>query len=91
MPAPLPDSEIMARLALGAWQRDGDTIVRVFDCKNFDGSIAFVNAVAAIAKAQDHHPDIDISWNEVTVRTWSHDAGGITERDFTLAKAIDAL
>jgi 4a-hydroxytetrahydrobiopterin dehydratase len=81
----------MMRLALGAWQRDGDTIVRTFNRTNFDGSIAFVNAVASIANTLDHHPEIDIAWNEVTVRTWSHDADGITQRDFALADAIDAL
>jgi 4a-hydroxytetrahydrobiopterin dehydratase len=91
MPSPLPDAEIMARLALTAWHRDAQTIVRTFDCGSFDGSIAFVNAVAAAANALDHHPDIDLSWDEVTIRVWSHDAGGITNRDFALAAKIDAL
>jgi 4a-hydroxytetrahydrobiopterin dehydratase len=50
-----------------------------------------VNAVAAVANRQNHHPDIAISWNRVTIRTWSHDANAITERDAALARAIDAL
>jgi 4a-hydroxytetrahydrobiopterin dehydratase len=77
--------------APGGWTNDGRALVRVFDRKNFDGSIAFVNAVAAEANRLDHHPDIAISWNRVTVRTWSHDVGAITERDVALANAINML
>ena len=77
--------------APGGWTNDGRALERVFDRKNFDGSIAFVNAVAAEANRLDHHPDIAISWNRVTVRTWSHDVGAITERDVALANAINML
>lgn len=73
------------------WSYDGEAFVRVFDRKNFDGAIAFVNAVAAVANRLDHHPDIALSWNEVTIRTWSHDVNAVTERDVELARAIDAL
>ncbi|MGD0053039.1 MAG: 4a-hydroxytetrahydrobiopterin dehydratase [Vulcanimicrobiaceae bacterium] len=73
------------------WTNDGKALVKVFDRKDFDGSIAFVNAVAKIANAQNHHPDIALAWNEVTIRTWSHDVNAITDRDVKLAKAIDAL
>jgi 4a-hydroxytetrahydrobiopterin dehydratase len=73
------------------WAYDGESLVRVFDRRDFNGSIAFVNAVAQAANQLDHHPDLALSWNEVTVRTWSHDAGGITERDFALIAAIDRL
>ena len=73
------------------WTHDGEALVRVFDRKNFDGSIAFVNAVAAAGNRLDHHPDIALSWNEVTIRTWSHDVDAVTERDVALARAIDAL
>jgi 4a-hydroxytetrahydrobiopterin dehydratase len=73
------------------WTNDGTALVRVFDRKDFDGSIAFVNAVAKIANAQNHHPDIALAWNEVTIRTWSHDVSAITDRDVKLAKAIDVL
>jgi 4a-hydroxytetrahydrobiopterin dehydratase len=81
----------MAIAAPAGWTYDGEAFVRVFDRKNFDGSIAFVNAVAAVAKRLDHHPDIALSWNEVTIRTWSHDVNAVTERDLSLAHAIDAL
>ncbi|BDE07337.1 putative pterin-4-alpha-carbinolamine dehydratase [Vulcanimicrobium alpinum] len=73
------------------WTNDGEALVKVFDLKNFDGAISFVNAVAQAANRLDHHPDIALSWNEVTIRTWSHDVGAITDRDVALARAIDAL
>ena len=73
------------------WTSDGQALTKTFDCGNFDGSIAFVNAVAAVANRLDHHPDIALSWNAVTIRTWSHDVKAITERDAALARAIDAL
>jgi 4a-hydroxytetrahydrobiopterin dehydratase len=92
MPQPLPDDAIVRELAaLPGWSREREEIVRTFDRGNFNGSIAFVNAIAAAANAADHHPDIAISWNSVTVRLSSHDSHGLTERDFALARAIDAL
>ncbi len=81
----------MALVPPPGWTHDGEALVRVFDRKNFDGSLAFVNAVAAVANRLDHHPDIALSWNQVTIRTWSHDANAVTERDVALARAIDAL
>ena len=77
--------------APAGWTNDGRSLVRVFDRKTFDGSIAFVNAVAAEANRLDHHPDIAISWKTVTIRTWSHDVGAITDRDVALATAINML
>jgi 4a-hydroxytetrahydrobiopterin dehydratase len=92
MPQPLPDDAIIRELAaLPDWAREGEEIVRTFDRGNFNGSIAFVNAIATAANTADHHPDIAISWNDVTVRLSSHDAHGLTERDFALARAINAL
>ena len=87
----LSHDAVAARLAtLTGWHHRGNAIEKTFDCKNFDGSIAFVNAVAKIANERDHHPDIAVSWNDVTLTLSSHDAGGLTERDFGLAEAIDA-
>lgn len=92
MPQPLPDDAIARKLAaLPGWARAGDEIVRTYDRGNFNGSIAFVNDIAAAANDADHHPDIAISWNDVTVRLSSHDAHGLTDRDFALAETIDAL
>jgi 4a-hydroxytetrahydrobiopterin dehydratase len=83
---------IQAELArYPAWTYDGKTITRTFDRGDFNGSIAFVNAVAAAANGLDHHPDIAVSWNEVTIRTSSHDVRGISSRDFALVAAIEAL
>jgi 4a-hydroxytetrahydrobiopterin dehydratase len=73
------------------WSVDGVAWVKTFDRGNFDGSLAFINAIGAEANRQDHHPDLALSWNEVTVRTWSHDTNSITERDLRLADAIDTL
>jgi 4a-hydroxytetrahydrobiopterin dehydratase len=91
-PQPFSAAAIERELAaLPGWTRDGVEIVRAYDRGNFNGSIAFVDAIATAANEADHHPDIAISWNSVTVRLTSHDAGGLTERDFALAHTIDAL
>jgi 4a-hydroxytetrahydrobiopterin dehydratase len=88
----LTHDEIEEHLATAAgWHHRGNAIEKSFDLKDFDGSMRFVNAVAAAANAADHHPDIAISWNAVTITLTSHDAGGLTERDFSLAKTIDGL
>lgn len=82
------------RTALGAlpgWRREGDGIVREFTFDDFAGSIAFVNRLAEIAEAEDHHPDIAISWATVTVTWTSHSAGGITDTDLAMASATDSL
>jgi 4a-hydroxytetrahydrobiopterin dehydratase len=76
---------------LDGWHHRGNALEKVYDKGSFDGSIAFVNAVANVANDRDHHPDIGVSWNRVTITTTSHDSGGLTERDFELAAAIDAL
>ncbi len=73
------------------WTNDGHALEKTFDRRDFDGAIAFVNAVAAVANRLDHHPAIALSWNEVMIRTWSHDVDAITERDAALAREIDAL
>ncbi len=73
------------------WTHDGAALVRVFDRQSFDGAIAFVNAVAEVANRLDHHPDIALSWNQVTIRSWSHDVRAVTARDVALARAIDDL
>ena len=91
-PQPLDDVTIARELAtLPGWKRDGAEIVRTYDRGNFNGSIAFVDAIATAANAADHHPDLAISWNNVTVRLSSHDAHGITPRDFALARVIESL
>ncbi len=84
--------EIGTRVAaMPNWHHRGNALEKRYDRGTFDGSIQFVNRVATLANAHDHHPDLAISWNFVTVTLCSHDAGGITERDFSLAAAIDEL
>ena len=71
-------------------QTDGDPVWG--SCAvDFNGSLHFVNAVGEAANKANHHPDIMIQWNRVTLTLSSHDAGGLTQRDFDLAKSIDAL
>ncbi|MBD5632931.1 MAG: 4a-hydroxytetrahydrobiopterin dehydratase [Candidatus Eremiobacteraeota bacterium] len=76
---------------LPGWHHRGNAIEKHFDLKDFNGSMAFVNAIAKAANAQDHHPDMAISWNEVGITLCSHDAGGLTSRDFILAATIDKI
>ncbi len=66
-------------------------IARTFKFPNFLQALDFVNRVGAIAEGQGHHPDIHLTWGRVDVETWTHDAGGITEKDFQLASEIDKL
>ena len=73
------------------WKKKGDAIARTFEFKNFPVAIKFVNAVAKPAEKSNHHPDIDIRWNKVTLVLSTHDAGGLTEKDFALAKQFDRL
>jgi 4a-hydroxytetrahydrobiopterin dehydratase len=85
------DAAAAAGLArLPGWARAGRAIARTYRFEDFRGALAFVNRVGALAERQQHHPDIDIRYNEVTLSVWTHDAGGLTERDFRLAAAIDA-
>ncbi len=87
----LTEEQIARRLApLKEWSEVNDSIQRTFLFKDFASAIAFVNKVAALADAADHHPDILVRYNKVTLTVSTHDAGGITEKDFALAKQADA-
>ncbi|HVC15031.1 MAG TPA: 4a-hydroxytetrahydrobiopterin dehydratase [Acidimicrobiales bacterium] len=89
----LGGAEVDAALERGhlAWRREDDAIVRVVDCGDFAGALAFVNRVGALAEEADHHPDVDIRWRTVTLHLSTHSAGGVTRRDLELAARIDAL
>ncbi len=90
--ARLSDSEIDAGLAGREWRRDGDTLVRDFELQGFTAAMALANAVADAANAADHHPDILVhGYKHVRLTLSTHSAGGITENDFALAAAIDAI
>ncbi len=88
----LGESEIEARLEdLVDWTRQGDEIRKLFTLASFPGAIGFVTQVAFLAEAADHHPNIDIRWRKVALALTTHDAGGLTERDFDLAAQIDEI
>jgi 4a-hydroxytetrahydrobiopterin dehydratase len=90
--SPLSHAAVAEKLeARPGWHHRGNAIERTYDRGDFNGSIAFVNAIAEAANAMDHHPDIEISWNEVKLTLCTHDAGGLTDRDFALAERIDQL
>ena len=78
-------------LAATTWQKTGQVISRRFEFADFTGAMKFVNGVAALAEAAGHHPDMDIRWNKVTLSLTTHDAGGLTDKDYALALACDEL
>jgi 4a-hydroxytetrahydrobiopterin dehydratase len=85
-------SEIKSALAaVPDWAKKGATISRTYPFKDFPAAIRFVDAVAELAEAAWHHPDIDIRWNKVTLTLTTHDSGGLTKKDFVLARKFDRL
>jgi 4a-hydroxytetrahydrobiopterin dehydratase len=89
--AKLNDLEVQAGLKqLAGWSRAGDAIVKKFKFDTFAAGIRFVDKVAVLADAADHHPDIDIRYTTVTMSLSTHSQGGITRNDMELAAKIDA-
>ncbi|HLW16433.1 MAG TPA: 4a-hydroxytetrahydrobiopterin dehydratase [Actinomycetota bacterium] len=91
--APLlsPD-EVSSRLQeVNGWTLEGDRITKLFTLEDFAGTIAFLDRITPIADEQNHHPDVSIHWNELILTLWTHASGGLTERDFRLARAIDEM
>jgi 4a-hydroxytetrahydrobiopterin dehydratase len=84
-------SEALNGLEGTGWAHQENQLVRTTKCQGFAGALAYVNAVGALAEAADHHPDIDIRWDTVTLRLSTHSAGGLTEKDLALAAQVDAL
>ncbi|MBA2644355.1 MAG: 4a-hydroxytetrahydrobiopterin dehydratase [Solirubrobacterales bacterium] len=88
----LTDEKITDELQQVAWSRQGDEISREVRLRDFAAAMAFVNQVAEAAEAANHHPDILVhGWNRVRLTLTTHSAGGLTERDFMLARVIDGL
>jgi 4a-hydroxytetrahydrobiopterin dehydratase len=88
----LEDSEVGERLAsMPGWKREGEAIAKDFECGDFAGSVRFVTSLLAPAEEMNHHPDLEISWDRVTVTISTHSEGGLTAADFELAGRIDAL
>jgi 4a-hydroxytetrahydrobiopterin dehydratase len=90
--ATLSTEEVEKKLnSLRNWKLIQGEIVREATLKDFVAAMSFVNLVAAKAEAAGHHPDIDIRYNKVRLALVSHDAGGLTQKDFNLAAAIEAI
>lgn len=73
------------------WELEGETLRRTFRFDGFPAAIAFVVRIAFAAEAADHHPDIDIRWNKVTLALSTHEAGALTDKDTSLASQIDTM
>lgn len=73
------------------WSKRAQTILRTFKFEGFLKSIDFVNRIARKAQKINHHPDIDIRFNKVTLKLTTHDEGGLTEKDFSLARQCDEV
>lgn len=88
----LTDAEASLRLsALPGWQIEKGELTRTFTLKDFVAALDFVNQVGALAEEAGHHPDIDIRYNRVRLALVTHDAGGLTPKDFDLAAAVDKV
>jgi 4a-hydroxytetrahydrobiopterin dehydratase len=92
MPTALKPDEITRRLSsLDGWTLQASEIRRTFNFKNYYETMAFVNAVAYLAHRADHHPDMEVGYNKLTIRYSTHSAGGVTENDLAEAAKVDAL
>ena len=88
----LTDAQITDGLRnLPAWERDGDAIRRTLRLADFRAAIAFVERVAGVAEGANHHPEIAVRWNRVTLTLTTHAAKGLTRKDLDLAAEIDRL
>lgn len=90
---PLTETEQIELLEqLSAWEVvDGHHLTKEYSYKNFAEPLAFVNKVAEVAEAENHHPDIYLAWGKVKIDIWTHKIDGLTESDFVLAAKIDQL
>ena len=95
MPRPvLPEADIIAALSADdgpAWHLIAGKLIKTVVCADFVAALAFVGEVGRLAEQADHHPDIDIRYDRVTLALMTHDSDGITQADLDLARAIDRL
>jgi 4a-hydroxytetrahydrobiopterin dehydratase len=88
----LSEEEITARLdTVPGWERSGSSLVRTVTREDFRDAMLYVAAVAYLAEGANHHPDILIQWNRVTLTLSTHSAGGLTSADFELARRVETL
>ena len=86
------EDEIIQKLSgLSGWEYRGQALEKIFKFADFTAAFAFMTAVAPIADKMNHHPDWSNSYNKVTVRLTSHDAGGVSDRDFAFAQEMERL
>ena len=91
MTSRLNEEQIGAGLKMATgWEQRGNAIVRDYRFPGFSEAIAFVNRVARLAESADHHPDILIRYDKVSLTLSTHSSGGVTQKDFDLARTIDA-
>jgi 4a-hydroxytetrahydrobiopterin dehydratase len=90
--SPLSEAEIKAAISsVPGWAIAGQAIQREFKFADFLSAMAFVNRIAEAAEKANHHPDITIHYNQVTLSLWSHDSGGVTKRDLKVAGIINEI
>jgi 4a-hydroxytetrahydrobiopterin dehydratase len=90
--AKLTEAAIEERLqGLSGWTKQGEMITKTYKMGTFPAAIAFVTHVGFLAEAAAHHPDVDIRYNRVKLALTTHDAGGLTEKDFDLAAKADEI
>ncbi len=90
----LTEAEIISLLSADdgpAWHLIAGKLVKTVACADFAGALAFVGEVGRLAESANHHPDIDIRYNRVSLALMTHDSGGITQLDLDLARAIDRV
>lgn len=88
----LDDTQVGQFLSqIPGWSRSGNEIRKAFDFRNYYETIGFVNAIAYIANREDHHPDLEVGYNKLTIRFTTHSVGGLSINDFISAAKIDAL
>jgi len=89
---PIPLVEAEARLRnLPGWKIEANELVKTFAFRDFRASLRFVNALGELAEEAGHHPDIDVRYNKVRLALTTHDDGGLTEKDFSLASQADGI
>ncbi len=93
IPAKTPAEVDEALRSLDGWDaRDGKKLIhKHYRFADFAGAMRFVNALAALAESEGHHPDFAVHWNAVDVTLWTHAIGGLSENDFIVAAKLDAL
>jgi 4a-hydroxytetrahydrobiopterin dehydratase len=87
-----PEQLKEALIGLEGWSLDGGKLLKTYELKDFKAALALINQVGAIADGLNHHPEIHNTWNRVSLRLCTHDAGGrLTEKDLTLARALQSI